>query len=58
MPKCPHCGGGVPIRYRCVNCNSTWCPNGNCTGSSGKKQISRSNNALCQTCQKKGIQKI
>jgi hypothetical protein len=55
---CPYCKPGIKLKYKCKNCATTWCNNGMCNGSSGKKQISRSPNALCQTCRKKGIQKI
>ena len=58
MPKCPHCSKGIRLTHKCTICNTTWCNNGQCTGTAGKKQHSRSPNALCQTCRKKGVQKI
>ena len=55
---CQYCKTGIKLKYKCNSCGTVWCNNGMCNGSSGKKQISRSPNALCQTCRKKGIQKI
>jgi len=62
MAKCKFCDRGLAnnkqVAFRCSNCGAVWCANGTCDGSYGKKQISRSNNALCQSCKKRGIIKV
>jgi hypothetical protein len=59
MSNCQYCkstlSNNKAIAIKCTNCNTVWCANGVCTGSSGRRQTSRSPGALCQTCQKKGI---
>ncbi|MDA9357270.1 hypothetical protein N9R34_00160 [Candidatus Thioglobus sp.] len=56
---CQYCKTGNKLKYKCTNCDAVWCNNGQCSGSGGKKQISRNTNCVCQTCHKKGgIQKI
>lgn len=54
--KCQYCNHNLPnmkaIAYRCSNCNSVWCINPSCPGSSGRSQYSRTPNSMCLTCQK------
>jgi hypothetical protein len=58
MSNCQYCSrtlsNNKAVAYRCSNCNTVWCANGTCTGSSGRVQNSRTAAALCQTCQKAG----
>lgn len=58
IPKCKYCSASIPdgkyVSYRCTNCSTVWCANGNCKGSSGQKQQGRTKNALCMTCKKQG----
>jgi len=63
MANCQHCNSPLSnnqaVAYRCSNCNTVWCANGNCDGSSGSKQTGRSPGALCLTCHKAGgIEKV
>ncbi len=62
MANCQYCSHALPnnkaVAYRCSNCGTVWCANGTCKGSSGRPQVSRTSGALCQTCHKKGIEKI
>jgi len=55
---CQYCKTGIKLKYKCTNCLTVWCNNGQCLGSCGKKQQSRNPNALCNVCRKKAIQKI
>jgi hypothetical protein len=39
MANCPHCNraaNGPPLTKKCESCGSTWCANGNCTGTYNK----------------------
>jgi len=61
--NCNFCNSVLPnnkaVHYRCKNCSTVWCNNGNCTGSSGKRQTGRTPGALCQSCMKAGgIEKV
>ena len=59
MANCNYCNQGLSngkaVAYRCGNCNSVWCANGMCTGSSGRRQSGRTSGALCLTCNKAGF---
>ena len=58
MSNCHYCSrplsNNKQVAYRCSNCGTVWCANGNCIGSAGKPQHSRTSNSICQTCQKSG----
>jgi len=63
MANCPYCNHSLPnnkaVAYRCINCNTVWCANGTCNGSSGVRQLSRTSHSMCQTCHNtKGIVKV
>jgi len=59
MANCQYCkhslSNNKAVAYRCGNCNTVWCANGMCTGSSGRSQSGRTPNAVCQTCKKPGF---
>lgn len=60
MASCPHSGckgQGFP-GAKCNTCGSVWCKNGNCPGTMGKRQGSRVNGAVCQSCRKGKIEYI
>ena len=58
MANCIYCSKALSnnkqVAYRCKNCNTVWCLNGNCTGSSGRPQHSRTSKAICMTCKNSG----
>ncbi len=60
MAACPHsgCNGQGFPGAKCGTCGSVWCKNGNCPGTMGKRQGSRGNGALCQSCRKGKIEYI
>jgi hypothetical protein len=59
MANCNYCNHALSnnkaVAYRCGNCNTVWCANGMCKGSSGRTQSGRTPGALCQTCHKSGF---
>lgn len=59
MANCQYCNNSLSnnkvVAYRCGNCNTVWCANGTCAGSSGRRQMGRTPNSVCQTCQKSGF---
>lgn len=58
MAICNYCKKTVPngkhVHYKCTNCNTVWCNDGNCNGSSGTPQRSRSGGSMCMACKKAG----
>lgn len=62
MSRCYFCAkplaNSKQAAYRCGACSAVWCANGQCTGSYGKKQMSRSNDTLFQCCKQRAIKNI
>lgn len=58
MANCQFCNSVLsnnkPISLRCSHCGAVWCANGNCSGSMGRKQSSRSPGLVFQVCRKSG----
>ena len=58
MANCPHCNNstnGPPLTKRCDSCGSTWCPNGNCTGTYNvplRRTPPRNSSVRCVYCKK------
>ncbi len=56
MANCQYCSktlsNNKQIAVKCDNCGTVWCADGQCTGSSGKKQSGRNNGSRCSVCQK------
>jgi len=56
MSNCIYCGrtlnNNQQVSAKCKNCNTVWCANGNCNGSSDKQQPARNNDAQCTVCKK------
>ena len=58
MANCTYCSrtlsNNKQVAYRCKFCNTVWCANGNCNGSAGRQQNSRTPNAICLICKNSG----